>query len=107
MGGAARFLDELAPISSAPGAMMWRSLARGGRSGPGWLLRRELIGRARGRRVALNNIGFVTPGGQRWTLLRNALHFLTKGEQERLGPAGGPKPGARRQWCTWPPVVRT
>ena len=53
---------------------------------PGWLLRRELSGRARSRRVALNNVGFVTPGGQRWTLLRNPLHFLTEGEQARLDP---------------------
>ena len=37
--------------------------------------------------MALNNVGFVTPGGQRWTLLRNALHFLTEGEQARLDPA--------------------
>ena len=37
--------------------------------------------------MALNNVGFVAPGGQRWTLLRNALHFLTEGEQARLDPA--------------------
>jgi glycosyltransferase involved in cell wall biosynthesis len=48
---------------------------------------RELSSRARSRRVALNNVGFVTPGGQRWTLLRNALHFLTEGEKARLDPA--------------------
>ena len=34
--------------------------------------------------MALNNVGFITPGGQRWTLLRNALHFLTEGEEARL-----------------------
>ena len=37
--------------------------------------------------MALNNVGFVTPGGQRWTLLRNPLHFLTEDEQARLDPA--------------------
>ena len=36
--------------------------------------------------MALNNVGFVAPGGQRWTLLRNALHFLTEAEQARLDP---------------------
>ena len=37
--------------------------------------------------MALNNVGFVGPGGQRWTLLRNALHFLIEGEETRLDPA--------------------
>ena len=37
--------------------------------------------------MALNNVGFVAPGGQRWTLLRNALHFLTEGEEALLDPA--------------------
>ena len=36
--------------------------------------------------MALNNIGFVAPGGPRWTLLRNALHFLTADEEARLDP---------------------
>src|SRR5260370_4939584 len=49
-------------------------------------MHRELSSRARSRRVALNNVGFVTPGGPRWTLLRNPLHFLTEGEQARLDP---------------------
>jgi hypothetical protein len=56
----------------------------------------ELLGHlARTRRVALNNIGFVTPGAQRWTLQRNALDFLAKGEEERLDPARRAK--ARRE----------
>jgi hypothetical protein len=57
------------------------------RVGPGWLFRRELTRHAGSRRIALNNVGFVAPGGQRWTLLRNALHFLTEGEQAQLDPA--------------------
>ena len=57
---------------------------------PGWLVRRELAGGSRDRRVALNNVGFVAPGGQRWTLLRNALHFLTEAEKAALPPAAVP-----------------
>jgi hypothetical protein len=53
------------------------------RMDPAWLMRRELTAPGR-RRVALNNVGFVAPGGERWTLLRNALHFLTGGEASRL-----------------------
>lgn len=40
--------------------------------------------RTGGRRVALNNVSFVAPGGERWTLLRNALHFLTDAEARGL-----------------------
>jgi len=54
------------------------------RIGPDWLVRRELSCRARSPWVALNNVGFFTLGGPQWTLLRNALHFLTEGGQARL-----------------------
>jgi hypothetical protein len=87
MGGAARYLDELRGYLARTGREDVEIIGSLRRVGPGWLLRRELSGRARGRRVALNNVGFVTPGGQRWTLLRNALHFLTEGEAARLDPA--------------------
>jgi glycosyltransferase involved in cell wall biosynthesis len=36
--------------------------------------------------VALNNVGFLTPGGERWTLLRNPLHFLNRVERNVLDP---------------------
>jgi Glycosyl transferases group 1 len=54
---------------------------------PAWLLRRELARPTRGRRVALNNVSFVGPGGERWTRLGNALHFLTQDETSRLEPS--------------------
>jgi Glycosyl transferases group 1 len=54
---------------------------------PAWLMRRELAGHCTSRRVALNNVGFVTPGGERWTLLGNALHFLTESEISNLDPS--------------------
>jgi len=85
-GGAARF-----------GAELYGYLARTGREdvtviganrpvAPGWLVRRELAAPSR-RRVALNNVGFVAPGSERWTLLRNALHFLTGDEASCLDPS--------------------
>ena len=87
MGGAARYLDELRGYLARTGREDVEIIGSLRRVGPGWLLHRELSSRARSRRVALNNVGFVTPGGQRWTLLRNALHFLTEGEKARLDPA--------------------
>src|SRR5712691_2975709 len=86
-GGAARFLDELHGYLKRSGREDVEIIGSRRRVRPGWLVRRELSSRARGRRVALNNVGFVTPGGERWTLLRNALHFLTEGEEARLDPA--------------------
>jgi glycosyltransferase involved in cell wall biosynthesis len=87
MGGAARL-----------GAELYRYLARTGRNDvavigaahrvePRWLLRREVTKPTSARRVALNNVSFVAPGGPRWTLLRNALHFLTAAEASLLDPA--------------------
>ena len=79
--GAARFREELHGYLAGTGREDVEIIGSRRRVGAGWLLRRELISRARSRRVALNHVGFVTPGGQRWTLLRNPLHFLTEGEQ--------------------------
>ena len=87
MGGAARYLDELRGYLTRTGRGDVEVIGLRRRVGPGWLLRRELSSRMWSRRVALNNVGFVTPGGQRWTLLRNVLHFLTEGEEARLDAA--------------------
>jgi glycosyltransferase involved in cell wall biosynthesis len=87
MGGAARYLEELRSYLARTGREDVEVIGSRRRVEPGWLLRRELTSRARSRRVALNNVGFVAPGGQRWTLLRNALHFLTEGEKAQLDPA--------------------
>jgi hypothetical protein len=87
MGGAARFLVELRGYLARTGREDVEIIGSLGRVRPGWLLHRELSTRPRRRRVALNNVGFIAPGGQRWTLLRNALHFLTAGEEARLDPA--------------------
>lgn len=50
---------------------------------PGWLLRRERMEWAR-RRIAANNVSYVTGVGPRVVLLRNPLHFLRPGEFERI-----------------------
>jgi glycosyltransferase involved in cell wall biosynthesis len=86
MGGAARFLVELRGYLERTGREDVEIIGSRGRVRPGWLLRRELSTRPWRRRVALNNVGFVVPGGPRWTLLRNALHFLTEDERARLAP---------------------
>jgi hypothetical protein len=84
MGGAARFRVEISrylrrsPRDDVKVIGVRRHLS------PAWLVTREA---ARGtRRVALNNVGFLTPGGERWTLLANALHFLDPAEAGALDP---------------------
>lgn len=87
MGGAARFGAELRRYLARTGRQDVMVVGASRRVDPGWLLRRELAVPSRGRRVALNNVGFVAPGGERWTLLRNALHFLTADEKSHLDPS--------------------
>ena len=86
MGGAARYLAELRGYLARTGRGDVQVIGAQRRVSPGWLLRRELVGRASRRRVALNNVGFVARGGPRWTLLRNALHFLTEAEEAAIEP---------------------
>jgi len=86
MGGAARILIELRGYLERTGREDVEIIGSQRRVRLDWLLRRELSSPARNRRVALNNVGFVTPGGQRWTLLHGPMHFLTEDEQARLDP---------------------
>jgi glycosyltransferase involved in cell wall biosynthesis len=94
-GGAARFRDELYGHLKRTGRRDIAVIGEERRLDAAWLLRRELAAPAQRRRVALNNVSFVLPGGQRWTLLGNALHFLTDGEVARLDPSL--RPIARQQ----------
>ena len=80
MGGAARFRTELYQYLARTGRKDVKVIGAQRRIDPAWLIRREMAGPTRVRRVALNNVGFVAPGGERWTLLGNALHFLTDAE---------------------------
>jgi glycosyltransferase involved in cell wall biosynthesis len=87
MGGAARFATELRRYLSGAQREDVRVIGAEQRVGPKWLLRREVAGRGLGRRVALNNVSFISPGGERWALLRNALHFLTEDETRAIDPS--------------------
>ena len=87
LGGAARYRDRAAAAtwSGAPRDDV-RVIGTRRDLTPAWLAAREASAVRRGRRVALNNVGFLTPGGERWTLLANALHFLTGAELAALDP---------------------
>jgi glycosyltransferase involved in cell wall biosynthesis len=87
MGGAARFKEELDRYLDRSGRDDVRVIGSSRSIRPAWLLRREVTRPSRGRFVALNNVGFVAMGSERWTLLRNALHFLTDGEESQLDPS--------------------
>jgi hypothetical protein len=84
MGGAARFVHELRRYLREKESTGVRVVGEGHRVEPGWLARREVMAARGGRKVALNNVGFIGPGGERWTLLRNALHFLADSERHDL-----------------------
>jgi glycosyltransferase involved in cell wall biosynthesis len=87
IGGAARFRDELYGYVQRTGRRDIAIIGARRRVDPVWLLRREVAKLGGTRRVALNNVGFVSPGGERWTLLGNALHFLTDAEKSLLHPS--------------------
>jgi hypothetical protein len=86
-GGAARFRDELYGYLGRSEREDVRVIGGQQSVSRSWLVRREALGHTGSRRIALNNIGFVTPGGERWALLRNALHFLDEDELAGLDPA--------------------
>ena len=84
IGGGARFRTELYQYLDRTRRQDIKLIGVDRPLGPSWLLRREVARPTRGRRVALNNVSFVAPGGERWTRLGNALHFLTAEETGRL-----------------------
>ena len=87
IGGGARFRVELYSYLARSGREDIRLVGVDRRLEPRWLLRREMSRPSHGRRVALNNVSFVAPGGERWTRLGNALHFLSDEEAARLDPS--------------------
>ena len=87
MGGAARYAAELRSYLARTGRRDVQVIGNARRVDPVWLLRREISGTTAARRVAVNNVSFLSPGGPRWTLLRNALHFMTETEAAHLDPA--------------------
>jgi len=87
VGGAARYRAELLGYLARTGRRDVRVLRPDRQITPGWLVRRELTGSGGGRLVSVNNVGFVRPGGERWTLLASPLDFLTDDEWANLHPA--------------------
>lgn len=87
MGGAARFAAELKRYLDRTGRADVQVIGAGRRLCPAWLLYREVATLRRGRRIALNNVSFIAPGGERWTLIANALHFLSDNEAASLEPS--------------------
>jgi hypothetical protein len=87
LGGAARYRTELRGYLERRRREDVRMIGARRNLTPAWLAAREASALRRGRRVALNNVGFIAPGGERWTLLTNALHFLSAAETAMLHPA--------------------
>ena len=85
-GGASRLMVELRRYLNNSGRQDVHLLGAGRSLSPGWLVSREFLAASRRPRatVALNNVSFVTAGGRRTVLLRNALHFPLPGEEHLL-----------------------
>ena len=86
MGGAARYRSVLDQYLERRARDDVKVIGAHRRLTPAWLAAREAAATRRGRRIALNNVGFLTPGGERWTLLTNALYFLDGAELAALEP---------------------
>jgi glycosyltransferase involved in cell wall biosynthesis len=95
MGGAARYAAELHGYLARTGRKDVRVIGVSRRVDPAWLVRREISAPPAAHRVAVNNVSFVAPGGSRWVVLRNALHFLSDVEAEGLDP--GLRASVRRE----------
>jgi hypothetical protein len=87
VGGAARYSTEVLNYLQRSARDDVRVIGLRRRLTPTWLAVREAAAVRRSRRVALNNVGFFTPGGERWTLVANPLHFLTDAEMAAQVPA--------------------
>jgi hypothetical protein len=86
IGGAARYAAEVYGYLQRSARDDIRVIGMKRRLTPAWLALREAAAVRRSRRVALNNVGFFTPGGERWTLLAGPLHFLTPPEMAAQVP---------------------
>lgn len=86
IGGAGMYRAELGRYLERRAAPGVRLIGTSRPLNPAWLAIREAAAARRTRRIAVNNVGFLTPGGDRWTLLTNALHFVTAAEAARLEP---------------------
>ncbi len=98
--GAGRFRVELYQYLARTGRDDVRVIGGFRRIDAPWLIRRELVKPTHRRRVALNNLGFLTPGGERWARLGSPLDFLNEQEWAALHPSLKPQVRVRA------PIVR-
>ncbi len=84
-GGAARYRNELIRYLTEEKRDDVRVLGTGRYLGATWLVRREFQALKAARKVAVNNAAFMTPGGERWTVMQNMLHYLTESEKREFG----------------------
>ncbi|MGH3764954.1 MAG: glycosyltransferase [Pseudonocardiaceae bacterium] len=84
-GGAARYRNEFERYLAVENRDDVRVVGGGRYLTGDWLVRRELKALNAARKVAFNNAAFMTPGGERWTVLQNALHYLTESEKREFG----------------------
>lgn len=84
-GGAARYRNEFERYLVVENRDDVRVVGLGRHLTADWLVRRELKALAARRKVAFNNAAFMAPGGERWTVTQNALHYLTESEKRELG----------------------
>lgn len=82
-GGAGRFRAQYLRYADARSIPAGAVLGLDEHVTPSWLVRRERLAQGSTKAIAANNVGFVRAGYQRWTLLRNANHFLTPTEWEQ------------------------
>ncbi len=87
VGGAALYRVEFERYLAAENRDDVRVIGVGRYLTADWLVRRELKALSARRKVAFNNAAFLTPGGERWTIVQNALHYLTESEKRELGPS--------------------
>jgi hypothetical protein len=87
LGGAARYGTEVYGYLRRSARDDIKVIGVRRRLSPAWLAVREAAAVRRSRRIALNNVGFFIPGGERWTLVANPLHFLTAAEMAAQVPA--------------------
>lgn len=83
-GGAARFVGELDQYLVESNKPSLRVIGRGHRVTPWWLAQREYLARKAARRIAINNVSFMSAQNN-VVLLRNALNFASPDEIRSLG----------------------
>jgi hypothetical protein len=82
LGGAARYAAELCGYLARTGRQDAQVIGAGRHVSPAWLLRRGLCRPNAPRRIAVNNVSLVSPGGERWApaAVREAAAHVQAGE---------------------------